>query len=89
MKQKRYCTAEEILAAIEMGKRKIAELTKEADLLDSDRDHWDQFNKDAAFKKRRSADRIANDKIPKLRRLLAEIMTPEFPGMGGDGSVTA
>lgn len=99
-KKRRYFTANEIRDAIDLYKVKAQKFSESADAYDLKADELFRTNdpklaEDAGFareiakKRRRSANRIKDKKLPYLAQKLAEWSTDLLPGMGSDRSVEA
>ena len=98
MKQ-RYNTANDIRAAIDRYKAKAQKLKDSAAALDMVADQFLKvdparfkndidYHRDAADKKRKTANRIEDRQLTKLKNKLSEYMTPQLPGVdNGDRSI--
>lgn len=86
--KKRYNSEEDILKEMEWYHVKVAELIKQADMLDASSQEWDEFTKDKARMDRRKAYLLETVHLPKLKQKLAEIRTPQIPALdNGDRSI--
>lgn len=92
--RKRYLTANQIRDEIDKYKEKHRRFLEQAEGLELSADEFARTEngaEDAAYKReqakkcRRSAQRIMEDRIPKLKQKLAEFATELLPGIITDG----